>query len=62
MNDADRREVIMAIGAEGNQLVGGQPRPVGGGGGRAVRFVDPGAPVRDVVTGGNAGSGPGFGA
>ncbi|MCE9515455.1 MAG: hypothetical protein NTY24_02060 [Mycobacterium sp.] len=52
MNDADRREVITAIGADGNQLVAANPDLWIGVAAALCAFVDPGAPVRDVVTGG----------
>lgn len=52
MDDAERAEVIMAIGAEGNQLVAANPDLWVGVAAALCSFVDPGAPVRDVVTGG----------
>lgn len=52
MNDADRREVITAIGADGNQLIAASPDLWVGVAAALCTFVDPGAPVRDVVTGG----------
>jgi hypothetical protein len=52
MNDADRREVITAIGSDGNQLVATNPDLWIGVAAALCAFVDPGAPVRDVVTGG----------
>jgi hypothetical protein len=51
MKDAGRREVILAIGAE-NQLVGANPEIWMGVATALCSFADPGAPVRDVVTGG----------
>ena len=52
MKDAERREVITAIAAEGNQLVAANPDLWVGVAAALCTFVDPGAPVRDVVTGG----------
>lgn len=52
MNDVDRREVITAIGADGNQIVAASPELWIGVAAALCAFVDPGAPVRDVVTGG----------
>lgn len=47
-----RREVILAIGADGNDLVAMNPDLWVGVATALCSFVDPGAPVRDVVTGG----------
>lgn len=52
MSRSARREVIAAIGAEGNQLVGANPDLWVGVAAALCSFVDPSAPVRDVVTGG----------
>lgn len=52
MGSAARREVIVAIGEDGNQLVAGNPDLWVGVGAALCAFVDPGAPVRDVLTGG----------
>ena len=52
MGDTDRREVITAIGADGNQLVAASPQVWVGVAAALCTFVDPSAPVRDVVTGG----------
>lgn len=52
MQDAERRDVITAIGADGNQLVAANPDLWVGVAAALCTFVDPGAPVRDVVTGG----------
>lgn len=52
MTQAARREVILAIGDEGNKLVAMNPDLWVGVAAALCGFVDPGAPVRDVVTGG----------
>lgn len=52
MKPAARREVILAIGADGNSLVAMNPDLWVGVAAALCGFVDPGAPVRDVVTGG----------
>lgn len=52
MKQTSRREVMAAIGAEGNQLVAANPDLWVGVAAALCSFVDPGAPVRDVVTGG----------
>lgn len=52
MKDPDRRDVIAAIGADGNQLVALNPDLWVGVAAALCTFADPGAPVRDVVTGG----------
>lgn len=52
MATSDRREVIAAIAAEGNQLVAANPDLWVGVAAALCSFVSPGAPVRDVVTGG----------
>lgn len=52
MKEAARREVILAIGADGNQLVVMNPDLWVGVAAALCSFVAPSAPVRDVVTGG----------
>lgn len=52
MKPPARREVIVAIGAEGNNLVAMNPELWMGVAAALCSFVDPSAPVRDVVTGG----------
>lgn len=52
MKDAARLEVIAAIGADGNKLVAMNPDLWAGVAAALCGFVDPGAPVKDVVTGG----------
>lgn len=52
MKQAARLEVIAAVGAEGNELVATNPELWAGVAAALCKFVDPGAPVRDVVTGG----------
>ena len=52
MATSDRREVIVAIAAEGNQLVAANPDLWVGVAAALCSFVSPSAPVRDVVTGG----------
>ena len=52
MNSAARREVIAAIGAEGNDLVAANPALWAGVATALCTFASPSAPVRDVVTGG----------
>lgn len=52
MKPGARREVIAAIGADGNKLVAANPDLWVGVAAALCSFVDPGAPVRDVVTGG----------
>ena len=47
-----RREVILAIGEDGNQLVAINPDVWVGVAAALCTFADAGAPVRDVVTGG----------
>jgi len=51
MDDATRLEVIEAIGEDGNQLVAMNPDLWVGVAGALCTFVDPSAPVRDVVIG-----------
>lgn len=52
MPTSDRRGVIAAIAAEGNQLVAANPDLWVGVAAALCSFVSPSAPVRDVVTGG----------
>lgn len=52
MRDAQRAEVMAAIGADGNQIVAADPGLWSGVAAALCRFADPGAAVRDVVTGG----------
>lgn len=52
MSPPARRAVITAIGEEGNQLVASNPDLWVGVAAALCRFVDPSAPVRDVLTGG----------
>ena len=52
MNSAARREVIAAIGAEGNDLVAANPDLWAGVATALCTFASPSATVRDVVTGG----------
>lgn len=52
MTDTARRDVIAAIGAEGNKLVAANPDLWVGVAAALCTFVDPSAPVKDVVTGG----------
>lgn len=52
MPEADRREVMAAIGAAGNPVVAANPGLWLGVAAALCSFADPGAPVRDVVTGG----------
>ena len=52
MPTSDRRAVIAAIAAEGNQLVAANPDLWVGVAAALCSFVSPSAPVRDVVTGG----------
>jgi len=52
MTTAARRDVIVAIGEEGNKLVATNPDLWVGVAAALCSFVDPSAPVKDVVTGG----------
>ena len=52
MTDTARRDVIAAIGQDGNKLVAANPDLWVGVAAALCTFVDPSAPVRDVVTGG----------
>ena len=51
MDEATRREVIKAIGDKGNQLVTMNPEIWAGVAGALCTFVDPSAPVRDILVG-----------
>jgi hypothetical protein len=51
MDDAARREVITAIGKGGNQLVAMNPELWVGVAAALCGFVDPSAPVKDIVIG-----------
>lgn len=51
MTGAARRDVIVAIGQDGNKLVAGNPDLWVGVAAALCSFVDPGAPVKNVVTG-----------
>jgi hypothetical protein len=52
MRAAERRAVLAAIGADGNDLVEMNPDLWVGVAAALCSFADPGAPVRDMVTGG----------
>ena len=52
MTDTARRDVIAAIGQDGNKLVASNPDLWVGVAAALCSFVDPSAPVKDVVTGG----------
>lgn len=52
MGESSRREVIVAIGEDGNQLVATSPDLWVGVGAALCTFADPSAPIRDVITGG----------
>ena len=52
MKDGARRDVIAAIGQDGNKLVAANPDLWVGVAAALCTFVAPGAPVKDVVTGG----------
>lgn len=52
MTESARREVIAAIGADGNALVNSNPDLWTGVAVALCTFADPGAPVADVLTGG----------
>ncbi|BBZ79307.1 hypothetical protein MANY_46440 [Mycolicibacterium anyangense] len=51
MDDATRRAVIKAIGEKGNQLIGLNPEVWVGVASALCTFVDPSAPVRDILIG-----------
>ena len=52
MTEAERKDVIIAIGEDGNKLVASNPDLWVGVAAALCNFVDPSAPVKDVVTGG----------
>lgn len=52
MKDGARRDVIVAIGEDGNAMVATNPDLWVGVAAALCTFVDPSAPVKDVVTGG----------
>lgn len=52
MKNSARREVIAAIGADGNKMVESNPDLWVGVAAALCTFADPSAPVKDVVTGG----------
>lgn len=52
MTEAERKDVIIAIGVDGNKLVASNPDLWVGVAAALCNFVDPSAPVKDVVTGG----------
>ena len=52
MTQSERRDVIVAIGEDGNKVVAANPDLWVGVAAALCNFVDPSAPVKDVVTGG----------
>ncbi len=52
MTESQQRDVIAAIGEDGNKIVGANPDLWVGVAAALCNFVDPSAPVKDVVTGG----------
>ena len=52
MTESERRDVIVAIGEDGNKVVAASPDLWVGVATALCNFVDPSAPVKDVVTGG----------
>lgn len=52
MTESQRKDVIIAIGEDGNKLVASNPDLWVGVAAALCNFVDPSAPVKDVVTGG----------
>ena len=52
MTESQRRDVIIAIGEDGNKVVAANPNLWVGVAAALCNFVDPGAPVKNVVTGG----------
>ena len=52
MTESERRDVIAAIGEDGNKVVAASPDLWVGVATALCNFVDPSAPVKDVVTGG----------
>ena len=51
MDDPTRREVITAIGQDGNKFISGNPEIWVGVAGALCSFVDPSAPVKDIIMG-----------
>ena len=51
MDEATRGEVIKAIGDKGNQLITMNPEIWVGVAGALCSFVDPSAPVKDILVG-----------
>ena len=52
MTESQRRDVIIAIGEDGNKVVAANPNLWVGVAAALCNFVDPGASVKNVVTGG----------
>ena len=52
LTESERRDVIVAIGEDGNKVVAANPDLWVGVATALCNFVDPSAPVKDVVTGG----------
>ena len=52
LTESERRDVIAAIGEDGNKVVAASPDLWVGVATALCNFVDPSAPVKDVVTGG----------
>jgi hypothetical protein len=52
MSESERRDVIVAIGEDGNKLVAANPDLWVGVAAALCNFVGPGVPVKDVITGG----------
>jgi hypothetical protein len=52
MTEAERKDVIIAIGVDGNKVVASNPDLWVGVATALCNFVDPSAPVKEVVTGG----------
>lgn len=52
MTEGERRDVIVAIAEDGNKVVAANPDLWVGVAAALCNFVDPSAPVKDVVTGG----------
>mgnify|MGYP000855310089 FL=1 len=51
MDEPGRREVITAIGESGNKFIAGNPELWAGVAGALCGFVDPSAPVKDIILG-----------
>ena len=51
MDEPTRREVITAIGESGNKFIAGNPELWAGVAGALCGFVDPSAPVKDIILG-----------